>query len=111
MILRLVDLILITIGQINTKYSVGLTHTVRDGLSQIQRYRCALNTSGAHGLRNTYVEMHMRNTQLKHTSRESFLQTCSVGRQPLTSAFALFFCLPRENICELFEWNLTLEIV
>lgn len=45
------------------------------------------------------------------TSRESFPQTCSVVGPPLALAFALFSCLPGENICELFEWNLILEIV
>lgn len=82
---------------------------LREGCSHIQKYRCALNTSGAQWLRNTYVETHMQNTQLKNTSRE--LPASSRGRPPLALAFALFFCLPGENICELFEWNLILEIL
>lgn len=45
----------------------------------------------------------------KHQQRE--LPTSSRVRPPLAIAFALFFLLPGENICELFEWNLILEII
>lgn len=32
-------------------------------------------------------------------------------RPPLALAFALFSCMPGENICELLEWNLILKII
>jgi len=84
---------------------------VKDGLSRVQGYRCAQNMSEAHGLRHACEETPVQNTQLKNTSRKSLPQTCSRGRPPMASAFAMFSCLPGENICELFEWNLILEIV
>lgn len=82
----------------------------QDDLSHIRRCKCAQNTSGAHKLRNPYVEMHMQNTTETHQQRGSFLLTHSRVRLPLARALALFSCLPGENICELFEWNLILEI-
>lgn len=63
MILRLVYLIIIAMDKINTKYEMLAFLTVRDGLSHIQRCKCALNTSGAQRLENA-VAMHMQNTQL-----------------------------------------------
>lgn len=63
------------------------------------------------GQGNLHVQMHVQNAQLENTSREDVPQTRSALRPPLAAALALFFCLPGENICELFEWNLILEIV
>jgi hypothetical protein len=54
--------------------------------------------------------MRVQDTQLKNTSRKRASRRRAGEGPPLALALALFFCLPGENICELFEWNLILEI-
>jgi hypothetical protein len=54
--------------------------------------------------------VYAENTAEKQQQRARSLLSCRPVRLPLAFASALFFYLPGENICELFEGNLILEI-
>lgn len=106
----MVYLILIAMGQINTKYEMLALHGERWPFSYSEMQMCTEYEWASWAERDFYGNAYAEHTAEKHQQPE-LPQTGSLGRPPLVLASALFFCSPGENICELFEWNLILETV